>query len=175
MGYPLQQIENFLGAGVKVGLGFDSIALSGNADMFRTMKMVQDTEKIRNQAQFKISSRRVLELATIGGARCLDLDDKIGSLTPGKRADLIMVSLLAPNMASVPDPANLLVNSAAPANVDWSLSMAAFSSAKESSPISMSESYSLKPRHRSGRSASGRTGSSDARALPVSSIPPLGC
>ena len=48
MGYPLQQIENFLCAGVKVGLGFYSIALSGNAYMFRTMKMVQDTEKIRN-------------------------------------------------------------------------------------------------------------------------------
>lgn len=118
MGYPLQQIENFLGAGVKVGLGFDSIALSGNADMFRTMKMVQDTEKIRNETQFKISSRRVLELATIGGARCLNLDDTIGSLTPGKRADVIMVSLLAPNLGVGPDPANLLVNSAAPANVD---------------------------------------------------------
>ena len=118
MGYPLQQIENFLSAGVTVGLGFDSIALSGNADMFRTMKMVQDTEKIRNQAQFKISSRRVLELVTIGGARCLGLENQIGSLTPGKRADLIMVSLLAPNMAVGPDPANLLVNSAAPANVE---------------------------------------------------------
>jgi cytosine/adenosine deaminase-related metal-dependent hydrolase len=86
--------------------------------MFRTMKTVQDSEKIRNQAQFKISSRRVLELATIGGARCLGLDDKIGSLTPGKRADVIMVSLLAPNMSIGPDPANLLVNSAAPSNVD---------------------------------------------------------
>jgi 5-methylthioadenosine/S-adenosylhomocysteine deaminase len=118
MGYPLQQIDNFLSAGVTVGLGFDSIALSGNADMFRTMKTVQDTEKIRNQAQYKIPSQRVLELATIGGARCLGLDDRIGSLTPGKRADLIMVSLLAPNMAVGPDPANLLVNSAAPANVE---------------------------------------------------------
>ena len=118
MGYPLQQIESFLSAGVNVGLGFDSIALSGNADMFRTMKMVQDTEKIRNQAQFKLASRRVLELATIMGARCLGLDREIGSLTPGKRADLIMVSLLAPNMAVGPDPANLLVNSAAPANVE---------------------------------------------------------
>jgi 5-methylthioadenosine/S-adenosylhomocysteine deaminase len=118
MGYPLQQIENFLAAGVDVGLGFDSIALSGNADMFRTMKTVQDSEKIRNQAQFKISSRRVLELATIGGARCLGLDGKIGSLTPGKRADVIMVSMLAPNMNIGPDPANLLVNSAAPSNVD---------------------------------------------------------
>ena len=118
MGYPLQQIESFLSAGVNVGLGFDSIALSGNADMFRTMKMVQDTEKIRNQAQFKLASRRVLELATIMGARCLGLDGEIGSLTPGKRADLIMVSLLAPNMAVGPDPANLLVNSAAPANVE---------------------------------------------------------
>ena len=118
MGYPLQQIENFLAEGVTVGLGFDSIALSGNADMFRTMKMVQDSEKIRNAVQFKISSRRVIELATIGGARCLGLDDQIGSLTPGKRADLIMVSLLAPNMSVGPDPANLLVNSAAPANVE---------------------------------------------------------
>ena len=118
MGYPLQQIENFLSAGVTVGLGLNSIALSGNADMFRTMKMVQDTEKIRNQAQFKTSSRRVLELATISGARCLGLEDQIGSLTPGKRADIIMVSLLAPNMSVGPDPANLLVNSAAPANVE---------------------------------------------------------
>ena len=118
MGYPLQQIENFLAEGVTVGLGFDSIALSGNADMFRTMKMVQDSEKIRNAVQFKISSRRVIELANIGGARCLGLDDRIGSLTPGKRADLIMVSLLAPNMSVGPDPANLLVNSAAPANVE---------------------------------------------------------
>jgi 5-methylthioadenosine/S-adenosylhomocysteine deaminase len=118
MGYPLQQIENFVAEGVTVGLGFDSIALSGNADMFRTMKMVQDTEKIRNAVQFRISSRRVIELATIGGARCLGLDDQIGSLTPGKRADAIMVSLLAPNMSVGPDPANLLVNSAAPANVE---------------------------------------------------------
>jgi 5-methylthioadenosine/S-adenosylhomocysteine deaminase len=118
MGYPLQQIDNFLSAGVTVGLGFDSIALSGNADMFRTMKTVQDTEKIRNQAQYKLASRRILEIATIGGARCLGLAHQIGSLTPGKRADLIMVSLLAPNMAVGPDPANLLVNSAAPANVE---------------------------------------------------------
>ena len=85
--------------------------------MFRTMKMVRPPE-IRNETQFKISSRRVLELATIGGARCLNLDDTIGSLTPGKRADVIMVSLLAPNLGVGPDPANLLVNSAAPANVD---------------------------------------------------------
>ena len=67
---------------MKVGLGFDSIALSGNADMFRTMKMVQDTEKIRNAAQFKISSRRVLELATIGGARCLGLEDRSARSRP---------------------------------------------------------------------------------------------
>ncbi len=83
------------------------------------MKTVQDTEKIRNQVQFKMSSRRVLELATIGGARCLNLEDSIGSLTPGKRADVIMVSLLAPNLGVGADPANLLVNSAAPANVDF--------------------------------------------------------
>ena len=119
MGYPLQQIENFLSGGVNVDLGFDSLALSGNADMFRTMKTVQDSEKIRNQSQFKMSSRRVIELATIGGARCLGMDEKIGSITPGKQGDIIMISLLAPNMAIGPDVANLIVNSAAPSNVEF--------------------------------------------------------
>ena len=60
----------------------------------------------------------MLELATIGGARCLNLDYKIGSLT-GKRGDVIMVSLVAPNLGVGPGPANLLVNSASQANVDF--------------------------------------------------------
>jgi cytosine/adenosine deaminase-related metal-dependent hydrolase len=60
----------------------------------------------------------VLELATIDGARDLKLDDKTGSLTPGKRADMILVRTTDLNIAPVIDPITALVFSAQPANVD---------------------------------------------------------
>ena len=59
-----------------------------------------------------------MELATIEGARLLDLDAEIGSLTPGKRADVILVRKNDVNMAPVGDPYYSLVFSAQPANVD---------------------------------------------------------
>jgi cytosine/adenosine deaminase-related metal-dependent hydrolase len=60
----------------------------------------------------------VLELATIEGARSVGMDDRIGSLTPGKRADLIMVDTRQLNLAVITDPAHMLVEAAQPANVD---------------------------------------------------------
>jgi cytosine/adenosine deaminase-related metal-dependent hydrolase len=68
--------------------------------------------------EFKISARRVLELATIGGARSMGLADVVGSLTPGKRADLIMVDTRALNLAVFTEPAHMLVEAAQPTNVD---------------------------------------------------------
>ena len=60
----------------------------------------------------------MLELATIEGARSMGIDDKVGSLKPGKRADLIMVSTRAANLGVFGDPAVMLVTAAQPANVD---------------------------------------------------------
>jgi cytosine/adenosine deaminase-related metal-dependent hydrolase len=60
----------------------------------------------------------VLELATIDGARSMGIDGSVGSLTPGKRADLIMVDTRALNLAVLTEPAHLLVEAAQPANVD---------------------------------------------------------
>ena len=65
-----------------------------------------------------MTARRTLALATIDGARCLGLDAVTGSLTPGKRADLIVVSPAGPNLGVLTDPAQLLVTAAQPANVD---------------------------------------------------------
>jgi len=64
--------------------------------------------------------RQVLELATINGARVLGLDHLVGSLTPGKRADVVVVRTDQPNMlpAVGADPTYQLVQSAQPANVD---------------------------------------------------------
>ena len=105
-------------AGIAVGLSVDTPALSGNADMFAIMKAIQNIENGRALNEFKLTARRVLELATIEGARSMGLADSIGSLTPGKRADLIMVDTRALNLAVLTEPAHLLVEAAQPANVD---------------------------------------------------------
>ena len=74
-----------------VSLSVDTTILCGNADMFAIMKAMQNIENGLQKSEFGISSRRVLEMATIDGARALGLADHIGSLTPGKRADFILV------------------------------------------------------------------------------------
>jgi cytosine/adenosine deaminase-related metal-dependent hydrolase len=73
---------------------------------------------VKSLTEFKYSSRRMLRLGTIEAAKVLGLDDKIGSLTPGKRADIVMVSTDALNMAPYTDPANMLIESTMPENVD---------------------------------------------------------
>jgi cytosine/adenosine deaminase-related metal-dependent hydrolase len=115
-GFPIA--AQLLEAGVAVGLSVDTPTLSGNADMFAIMKAIQNIENGRAQNEFRLTARRVLELATIEGARSMGLGDSIGSLTPGKRADLIMVDTRALNLAVLTEPAHLLVEAAQPANVD---------------------------------------------------------
>ena len=115
-GFPLT--GDFLDAGVRVGLSVDTPALSGNADMFAIMKAIQNIENARAQDEFKLSARRVLELGTIEGARSMGLGEQIGSLRPGKRADLIMVNTRHINLGVFTEPAHLLVEAAQPANVD---------------------------------------------------------
>jgi 5-methylthioadenosine/S-adenosylhomocysteine deaminase len=107
-----------LEADVNVGLSVDTPALSGNADMFAIMKAIQNIENGRALDEFKLTARRALELATIDGARSMGLGDVVGSLTPGKRADLIMIDTRAVNLAVFTEPAHLLVEAAQPANVD---------------------------------------------------------
>ena len=68
--------------------------------------------------EFALTARDVLRLATIEGARTLGLGAVTGSLAPGKRADIIVVSVDAPNLGVLTDPARLLVTAAHPGNVD---------------------------------------------------------
>jgi cytosine/adenosine deaminase-related metal-dependent hydrolase len=65
-----------------------------------------------------MSARKALELGTIGGAQSMGIDDKVGSLKPGKRADLIAINTNALNMAVVTDPAHLVLEATGPENVD---------------------------------------------------------
>ena len=118
IGYGLPQTAELLAAGIGVGLSADTTALTGNADMFAVMKVTQGLANALAQDEFALTARRTLALATIDGARCLGLDAVTGSLTPGKRADLIVVSPAGPNLGVLTDPVQLLVTAAQPANVD---------------------------------------------------------
>jgi cytosine/adenosine deaminase-related metal-dependent hydrolase len=82
------------------------------------MRIAVGLENARLGDAQALSPRRALELATIDGARTLGLGAVTGSLSPGKRADLILVRTDRLSMAPVVDPAVAVVHSAGPADVD---------------------------------------------------------
>src|SRR6202035_5702187 len=85
---------------------------------FGILKMVRNIENAKAHDEFKMPARRALELGTIEGARSLGIDDRVGSLRPGKRADVIMIATNQLNMGVFTDPAHMLVESTQPQNVD---------------------------------------------------------
>jgi cytosine/adenosine deaminase-related metal-dependent hydrolase len=117
IGYGQPVTGELLAAGLPVGLSVDTTMLSGNADMFGVMKVTQACANARAGDEFALSARDVLRLATIDGARSLGLGAVTGSLTPGKRADVIVVSVDGPNLGVLTDPARLLVTAASPRDV----------------------------------------------------------
>jgi 5-methylthioadenosine/S-adenosylhomocysteine deaminase len=104
--------------GIPVSLSMDTAAVTGNNDMFALMHVLIDSQFVRADKAGAVTPLQILELATMGGARDLGLADRIGSLTPGKRADLILVRGTDINMAPLGDPATAIVRSARPDNVD---------------------------------------------------------
>src|SRR5499427_8771439 len=118
IGFGITKILEYLDNGVTVGLSVDTTPLTGNCDMFGIMKVVQNIENGRAENEFKLPARRVVELATIEGARSLGLADRVGSIAKGKRADLILVNTRDINMGPSTDPYYMLVDSAQAWNVD---------------------------------------------------------
>lgn len=91
-----------LAAGVDVGIGTDGPAGSNNdLDMLSETASAARLQKVASGDPRALSARRVLEMATIGGARALGLADRIGTLETGKRADLIVVDLSEPGTQPV--------------------------------------------------------------------------
>ncbi len=116
MGFP--QTSEMRAAGVLVSLSIDTIAVT-SADMFGTMRSLLDVENGRLQKR-ALNPRQAIEMATIDGARDLGIADKVGSVTPGKRADLLMVRLDDVNMSSLGQAnwAAMVVRHAQPSNID---------------------------------------------------------
>jgi 5-methylthioadenosine/S-adenosylhomocysteine deaminase len=118
IGYGIPPIDKFLDAGATIGLSIDTTTLSGNADMFAVTKTFLNLANALNKDEFSLTARQALEIATMGGARALGISNSTGSITPGKRADIIMVSTRAPNLGILTNPADMIVEAAQPHNVD---------------------------------------------------------
>jgi 5-methylthioadenosine/S-adenosylhomocysteine deaminase len=86
--------------GIAVGLGTDGVAGSNNdVDMFEEMDLAAKLQKVNSGDPTALPAEKAFDMATILGAQALKMGDQIGSLEPGKRADIISIRLNAPNAA----------------------------------------------------------------------------
>jgi 5-methylthioadenosine/S-adenosylhomocysteine deaminase len=96
-------------AGVTVGLGTDGAASNNDLDMFEAMRQAAFLHKLTTGDPRAIPATAALAMGTIEGARALGMDDRVGSLEPGKRADLIVVSAKGARQTPMYDPISHLV------------------------------------------------------------------
>lgn len=106
---------------VRIGLGTDG-PMSGNAlSTIDEFDQVAKVHKLVNEDRAAMPPIKVIDMATMGAARALHMEDKIGSLEVGKLADIIVIDTKAPNMVPVYNPYSALVYSANSANVRHSI------------------------------------------------------
>src|SRR5215213_5980655 len=124
MGHGNPPTGKLLQRGVPVSLSVDVVS-SVPGEMFRQMRtaLVQDrigafTDTPDEAFDPKLTHRDVLEFATIDGARACALEDKVGSLTPGKQADIVLLNVNAINTAPMVDPVGTIVVFSDTSNVD---------------------------------------------------------
>lgn len=107
--------------GLRIGLGTDG-PMSGNTlSTIDEFNQVAKVHKLVNKDRAAMPPINVIEMATIGAARALHMEDKIGSLEVGKLADIIVIDTKAPNMIPVYNPYSALVYSAYATNVKHSV------------------------------------------------------
>lgn len=104
-----------------VGLGTDSPASTPSFDVFDELRTAVYAARVRAERADALTSSQALELATLGSARALGLGDEVGSLAPGKRADLSVVSLAGSPYLPWEDPAAAVVFGGSPERVELTL------------------------------------------------------
>ncbi len=102
-------VTSFLNCGINTGLGTDGCASNNDLDMFQEMGSAARLHKVHDLDPVAMDARTVLEMATIGGARAIGLDHEIGSIEPGKQADLIVIDLSSPHLTPMYNPVSHLV------------------------------------------------------------------
>jgi 5-methylthioadenosine/S-adenosylhomocysteine deaminase len=111
LGSGMAPVVEMRARGITVSLGADGAACNNRLDMFEEMRLAALLQAIRKQPG-ALAARDVLSMATRAGARTLGLEHEIGSLEPGKKADVIVVDRDRPHLAPGPDPYSTLVYAA---------------------------------------------------------------
>lgn len=116
LGSGLAPVVEMRRRGIGVSLGADGAACNNRLNMFDEMRLAATLQAAR-VGPGSLTARDALWMATREGARALGLDEEIGSLEPGKRADLVLVDRDRPGLAPGGDPYSLLVYAAGPDDV----------------------------------------------------------
>ena len=119
MGHGMPPIQKFLDRGLPPSLSVD-VETNVPADMFNQMRSVLALQRAlaAHQGKTPVTTRQVLEFATIEGAKANGLGDKTGTLTPGKEADIIMLRTDRINVTPLNDPATAVAAGMDTSNVD---------------------------------------------------------
>jgi 5-methylthioadenosine/S-adenosylhomocysteine deaminase len=110
-------VQKMLDAGINIGLGTDGAASNNRLDMFAEMRLAALLAKAATGDATALPAFTALEMATINSARALGLDGQIGSIEPGKDADLAAVDIDGPGLLPCYDPVSHLVYAAGRENV----------------------------------------------------------
>ena len=119
MGHGLPPIQKFLDRGQPPSLSVD-VETNVPSDMFNQMRSVLGLQRSIASAEGKepVSARDVLHYATVEGARANGLESKVGTLTPGKQADIVLLRTDRLNVTPLNDPATAIVVGMDTSNVD---------------------------------------------------------
>ncbi|MEM3626995.1 MAG: amidohydrolase [Candidatus Bathyarchaeia archaeon] len=118
LGLGAAKIKDLTDLGVNVSLGTDGPASNNSLDMFETMKVAALLQKLTYSNPTIMPAYEILKMATINGAEALGLAEEIGTLTVGKRADIILIDLSKPNMKPLHNIYASLIYSAHGSDVD---------------------------------------------------------
>jgi len=105
-------VPQMLAHGLTVGLGTDGCASNNNLDMLTEMDMAAKLHKVNTMEPTSMDAFTMLRMATSLGAKALGMDDRIGSLEVGKKADVIIVDMDKPHLTPIYSPYSHLVYSA---------------------------------------------------------------
>jgi 5-methylthioadenosine/S-adenosylhomocysteine deaminase len=102
-------VVRMLALDLPVGLGPDGPASNNDFNMFEEMDLAAKLQKVTTLNPEVLPASMALEMATIRGARALGMEKEIGSLEPGKLADIVMVAVDRPNAVPMYDPVSQMV------------------------------------------------------------------
>jgi len=113
----ISKVPEMVKMGLTVGLGTDGCASNNNLDLFQEMDSAAKLSKVSSLDPTSLNAKTVLKMATAWGAAILGLEEEIGTLEKGKKADIIVVDINSPHLCPIYDPISAIVYSADGADV----------------------------------------------------------